>query len=136
MSLKRKLQRNKKKQAEKDLKDKIMSFDRLPDCCVICYKDFDKKSREMAMSWKVVERREVKRVSLFCPDCWDNGMGTVKEQLTKKQTELDRILNSKQDQTLKKKKMSPKREDFPDVQDYVHKDVPQVATPDDGGEDE
>lgn len=136
MSLKRKLQRNKKKQAEKDLKDKIMSFDRLPDCCVICYKDFDKKSREMANTWKVVERREVKRVSLFCPDCWDNGMGAVKEQVIKKQSELDRMLNSKQDQALKKKKMSPKREDFPDVQDYVRKDIPQVTTPDDGGEDE
>lgn len=126
MSLKRKLQRSKKKKAEKELKDKVMSFDRMPDCCVMCYKDFDRKSREHHDTWTVVERREEKRVSLFCPDCWEDGLATVKEQLCKKQTELDKHLLEKQDPNEHRKKAMPNPSEYPQVEDYVKKSVPKV----------
>ena len=58
MSSKRKLQRLKKKKAKKDIKDKVMSFDRMPDCCVMCYKEFDRKSKEHHDTWIIVEKRE------------------------------------------------------------------------------
>lgn len=131
MSLKRKIQKAKKKKAEKELKDKVMSFDRMPDCCVVCYKDFDKKSREMANTWFIVERRAERRVSLFCPDCWDNGLAALKEKVVKKQTKLDRHLASKKDPEQQRKKLTPNKEDYPEVQDYVQEAVPKT----DGGEE-
>lgn len=127
MSLKRKLQRNKKKKAQKELKDKVMSFDRMPDCCVMCYKDFDRKSREMANTWTIVERREEKRVSLFCPECWDNGLAAVKEQVIKKQTELDKHLTEKQDPKEHQKKAMPNPADYPEAGDYIKKGAPNIA---------
>ena len=128
MSLKRKLQRNKKKKAERELKDKVMSFDRMPDCCVMCYKDFDKKSREMANTWTIVERREEKRVSLFCPDCWEDGLAAVKEKVFKKQTELDKHLLEKQDPNDHFKKAVPNPTEYPEVDDYIKKDIPKVGS--------
>ncbi len=51
MSLKRKLERTKKKTAEKELKQKVSMFDKMPDACVSCFKDFDKRNREMVKTW-------------------------------------------------------------------------------------
>jgi len=117
--IKRKLKLQKKKKAEKDLKDKVMSFDRMPDCCVMCYKVFDKKSKEDHNTWTIVERREEKKVNLFCPDCWEGGLAAVKQQVVKKQTELDKILLEKEDPTQRAKKLMPSKKDYPDVSDYV-----------------
>ena len=52
-SLKRKMARNKAKQAKKDLKQKIGLFDQLGDECLTCQKPFDKKSKEHAQTWFV-----------------------------------------------------------------------------------
>tara|TARA_A100001234_G_C12640412_1_gene391778 strand:- start:3401 stop:3796 length:396 start_codon:yes stop_codon:yes gene_type:complete len=131
MSLKRKLQKIKKKKAEKELKDKVMSFDRMPDCCVMCYKEFDRKSKEHHDTWIIVEKREKKRVSLFCPDCWENGLAVIKEDLYKKQTALDQYMENKNREGNIKKRF-PQKQDYPEVQDYVKKDVPGQK----GGEDE
>ena len=131
MSLKRKIQKAKKKKAEKELKDKVMSFDRMPDCCVMCYKEFDKKSKEHHNTWKIVERRKQKRVSLFCPDCWDDGLAAVKEGLYKKQSIVDKHLSSKGDSLQKIKKRYPQKQDYPEVQDYVKKDISKKG----GGEE-
>jgi len=43
-------------------------FHKLPDACSSCKVPFDKKSKEMANTWRVVVS-EQKRVSLFCPTC-------------------------------------------------------------------
>lgn len=129
MSLKRKIQKAKKKKAEKELKDKVMSFDRMPDCCVMCYKDFDKKSKEHHDTWIVVERREQKRVSLFCPDCWDNGLAAAKEHVYKKQTELDKHLVKSEDPIKRRKKIVPGQQDYPEVEDYIKKGTPKVKVP-------
>ena len=129
MSLKRKIQKAKKKKAEKELKSRIMSFDRMPDCCVVCYKDFDKKSKEHHNTWIVVERREQKRVSLFCPECWDNGLAAAKEHVYKKQSELDKHLAQKQDPIKRRKKLTPASQDYPEVGDYVRKGTPKAKVP-------
>ena len=80
-NLERKINRanlpQKKKEAENKLKSQINMFDRLPDNCSVCNKDFDKKSKEMAKSWIVVVRTEEKLVRLFCPECLEK----VKEAL-------------------------------------------------------
>ena len=129
MSLKRTIKKAKKKKAEKELKDKVMSFDRMPDCCVMCYKEFDRKSKEHHDTWIIVEKREKKRVSLFCPDCWENGLAVIKEDLYKKQSALDEHMSKKQDVVSKMKKLYPQRQDYPEVQDYV-KDVPKKGEED------
>lgn len=128
MSLKRKIQKAKKKKAEKELKDKVMSFDRMPDCCVMCYKVFDKKSKEDHDTWKIVERREEKRVSLFCPDCWDNGIAAVKESIYKKPSAVDKYFDDKVSPEDFKQKASPKK--VPSVEDYVVASTPSVETED------
>ncbi len=123
MSLKRKVQKAKKKKAEKELKEKVMSFDRMPDCCVVCFKDFDKKSKEHHDTWIIVERREQKRVSLFCPDCWDNGLAATKEYVYKKQTELEKHLIKNEDPVQRRRKVAPNKQDYPEVNDYVRKGI-------------
>ncbi len=130
MSLKRKLQKAKKKKAEKEIKDKVMSFDRMPDCCVMCYKVFDKKSKEVHDTWTIVERREEKRVSLFCPDCWENGLAAIKEKVVKKQTELDKALLEKEDPTQRAKKLMPSKKDYPEVSDYLVEELPSIGEED------
>ena len=71
-NLKRKIKRKKhlkeEKDANKELQSKLSSIF-LPDNCSLCNRDFDKKSREMAMTWKVIAREE--RKHLICPTCWD-----------------------------------------------------------------
>lgn len=130
MSLKRKLQKAKKKKAEKELKDKVMSFDRMPECCVMCYKVFDKTSREDHDTWTIVERREEKRVSLFCPNCWNNGLAAVKEKIVNKQTELDKFLVEQEDHEKRTKKLAPSAKDYPEVSDYVVETLPPLGEED------
>jgi len=71
-NLQRKLNRKKfledKKEAEKEIANKIRGIF-LPDQCSVCSREFDKKSREMAQTWRVVAKEEQKR--LICPDCWE-----------------------------------------------------------------
>lgn len=119
MSLKRKLERTKKKTAEKELKQKVSMFDKMPDVCVSCFKDFDKRNREMVKTWYVVERRKEKKVNLYCPECWEDGMNLVKHMITKKETEADRHIRENRDHGLIKKKVNPDPYEIPDVEDYV-----------------
>jgi hypothetical protein len=42
----------------------------LPNECLTCKKPYDKKSKEMAMTWFVEVYNEQKRVDLYCPDCY------------------------------------------------------------------
>ena len=76
-SLKRKIARKKakreKKKAEKQMKQQLFMFDKLGDSCDACGVAFDKKSKEHAMTWKVVVKSETEQVRLFCPDCWQKA---------------------------------------------------------------
>ena len=115
MSLKRKFERTKKKAAEKELKQKVSMFDMMPDACVSCFKDFDKRDREMVMTWYVVERRKEKKVNLYCPECWEDGINMVKHMITKKETEADKHIR----ENLTKQPKMPDPYEIPAVEDYV-----------------
>ncbi len=71
-NLQRKLQRKsyvkEKKNANKELAGKMKGIF-LPDECSNCNEPFDKKSKAMAMTWKVIANSE--RKHLICPKCWD-----------------------------------------------------------------
>jgi ribosomal protein L44E len=50
-----------------ELSNKVTQFSKLPECCMACRKDFDKKDKEMINTWNVVVKQDV--VRLFCPEC-------------------------------------------------------------------
>ena len=79
VSLKRKMARNKAKQAKKDLKQKVGLFDKLEDECLVCEKPFEKKSKEDVTSWFVTVREEQGVVNLYCPECWDTAQKVIEE---------------------------------------------------------
>ena len=73
-----------KKQGAEKLSEKIFQFDQLPDECSACLKDYDKKDKQMAMTWNVVVKDAENVVRLYCPDCWDmakNAIETLREEI-------------------------------------------------------
>ena len=62
----------KNKQTE-DLEDKIALFGKLPDECLPCLKPYNKKDKEMVMTWSVVVHGEEEVVRLYCPECWNKA---------------------------------------------------------------
>ena len=58
-----------KKQAQDKLVQTVSMFGLRPDNCSICSAPFDKNSKEMAMTWRVIVKPEDKKVTLICPDC-------------------------------------------------------------------
>ena len=68
--------KNKKKP---DVEKKIGLFDKLPEKCTNCDKPYDKKSKQMAMTWSVVVREKEEKVNLYCPTCWDDAKKFIKE---------------------------------------------------------
>ena len=58
-----------KKGAEETLTRQVSMFGLRPDACSTCSAPFDKNSRDMAMTWRVITNEEEKRVTLICPDC-------------------------------------------------------------------
>ena len=67
------------KQVQRDLKQKMNMFDRLPENCLTCEKPFDKLNREQVMSWNVVVSHAKGKVRLYCPECWDNALKLIEE---------------------------------------------------------
>ena len=57
-----------KKQTNK-VEDKMGMFDLLPTSCSSCAAAYDKKDRNMVMTWNVVVREKEKIVRLYCPKC-------------------------------------------------------------------
>jgi hypothetical protein len=76
-SLSKKIKRQQQKDAKKDLQEKVGLFNKLQDHCLVCQKDFDKKNKEMVMTWSVVVKEET--VRLYCPECWDRANQLIKE---------------------------------------------------------
>jgi len=83
---KRKIQRAKKKRAEKELQEKMNMFDKLGDACMTCDKPFDKKDREQVQSWNVVVRKKENKVNLYCPECWTKAKDII-EEFTRRQND-------------------------------------------------
>lgn len=66
---------------EQKMADQVALFGKLPESCNLCHKEFDKKDKDMVMSWSVVVRQEI--VRLFCPDCIEKtqqALQTIGEQ--------------------------------------------------------
>ena len=49
-----------------ELSNKVAQFSKLPEGCMACKKDFDKKDKEMINTWSVVVKQDI--VRLFCPE--------------------------------------------------------------------
>ena len=69
----RAMAKEQRKKGNKDLAEKVMLFDKLPDECLMCEAPFDKKNKEMVSKWNVTVRESQGRVHLYCPDCWDKA---------------------------------------------------------------
>jgi hypothetical protein len=67
------------KDKEKDLKQKLNMFDRLPDNCLTCNSTFDRKNREQVQSWFVVVKNAENKVNLYCPSCWGKATSLVEQ---------------------------------------------------------
>ena len=76
-SLKKKIKRDKEKEAKKELQKKVGLFNKLGDQRLVCQKAFDKKNKDMVMSWSVVVRNDDETVRLYCPTCWDTAQKVV-----------------------------------------------------------
>ena len=79
----RKQRRSAEKQMKKDgteeVAEKVALFGKLEDECLVCAKPFDKKNKEMVMSWSVVVREKEEKVNLYCPECWNAALKMLKE---------------------------------------------------------
>ena len=71
--IRRNIQKQKRKEAEKEMSEKIVLFGKIPDCCGICDTSFDKKNKEQVMSWSVIVQKTEEIVKLYCPTCWDRA---------------------------------------------------------------
>ena len=69
----------KKAKGSEEIETKMALFGNLPDQCLTCSKPFDKKDKEMVMSWSVVVREKEETVNLYCPDCWSKALEIVKD---------------------------------------------------------
>jgi hypothetical protein len=78
-NMSRKIKRNNKKKAKKELATKVALFGKLNDACMTCEKPFDKKNKEQVMSWSVVVREQEKKVNLYCPECWGKAKTIVED---------------------------------------------------------
>ena len=76
-SFTKKNRRNRKKEAQQELKEKVGLFNKLSDECLVCQKNFDKQNKEMVMAWSVIVRKDT--VRLYCPECWDRANKLIKE---------------------------------------------------------
>lgn len=85
-SAKRKIRRKKAKanlkQSKKQLTQKLGLFDKIPDNCLTCEKEFDKTNRDDVQSFRVVVREKEGVVNLYCDDCWTKATNIV-ENFTK-----------------------------------------------------
>ena len=69
----------KSKEAPSDIEQKLGLFDKIPENCLTCHKEFDKKNKEMVMSWNVIVREKQGIVRLYCPECWGKATQFAKE---------------------------------------------------------
>jgi len=68
-----------KKDGNEEMAEKVALFGKLGDECLICAKPFDKKDKEMVMSWSVVVREQEEKVNLYCPECWTGAVELLNE---------------------------------------------------------
>ena len=67
-----------KKEGNEEMAEKVALFGKLGEECLVCEEPFDKKDKEMVMSWSVVVREKEDKVNLYCPECWNGALETLK----------------------------------------------------------
>ena len=67
----RKAAKEARQSGQEELAAKVALFGKMPDECLTCGKEFDKKNKDMALSWSVVVHGEEEVVRRYCPSCWD-----------------------------------------------------------------
>ena len=75
----RAMAKREKKDGNEEIAEKVALFGKLGDECLICDRPFDKKDKEMVMSWSVVVREKEDKVNLYCPDCWTGAIEMLNE---------------------------------------------------------
>ena len=78
----RKLGKGKKKK-ETDIGGIMDLFDKLPEHCLTCETPYDKKDKQMVMTWSVVVRNKEQKVNLYCPKCWSAAKKIIEEYKAK-----------------------------------------------------
>tara|TARA_R100001377_G_C3093550_1_gene76724 strand:- start:81 stop:365 length:285 start_codon:yes stop_codon:yes gene_type:complete len=68
-----------KKDGTEEVAEKVALFGKLEDECLVCEEPFDKKDKEMVMSWNVVVREKEGKVNLYCPTCWGKAQSVIEE---------------------------------------------------------
>ena len=68
-----------KKDGTEEASEKVALFGKLEDECLVCEEPFDKKDKEMVMSWNVVVREKEGKVNLYCPTCWGKAQSVIEE---------------------------------------------------------
>jgi hypothetical protein len=67
----------KKNKGNEKLAQKISTFSHRPDNCSACNAAFDAKSKEHALTWRVVVRENPTQVTLFCPNCINKAQEVI-----------------------------------------------------------
>jgi len=75
----RAMAKREKKQGNPEMSEKVALFGKIGDACLVCNKPFDKKDREMVMSWNVIVREKEEVVNLYCPECWSGAVELLSE---------------------------------------------------------
>ena len=75
----RAMAKREKKGGNEGMSEKVALFGKLEDECLVCDKPFDKKDKEMVMSWSVVVREAEEKVNLYCPECWNGALKMLNE---------------------------------------------------------
>jgi len=61
----------------KEIQEKILLFEKIPNLCNACQKPFDKTNKTQVRTWSVVVRNDIEQVRLYCPDCWSKAKAVV-----------------------------------------------------------
>ena len=81
--------KRKKKEAQKDMNQKVALFQNIGEGCLVCDEPFDKTDKDMVKSWYVIVRKEQNKVNLYCPKCWTKAIDLVnklKEEINAEQS--------------------------------------------------
>lgn len=75
----RKQRRTLRKQMGKEATSTLDLMLSLPENCLTCNKPYDKKDKQMVMTWFVEVFSSQKRVDLYCPQCHEEKANGRKE---------------------------------------------------------
>ena len=60
-----------------EIPEKVALFEKIPNVCNACQKQFNKNNRMQVATWSVVVRNDIQQVRLYCPECWEQAKAVV-----------------------------------------------------------